>query len=134
MEVNVFQRGCDVVIQKSLREGFGLVVSEAFWKSKPVVAGRAGGIPMQFPAGFDDYLVDSVEACAARVVELLKHPGARGDLGRAGREQVRRNFLTPRLVRDELQLVRTVLEGGASAPRGRRPHSAKKGRHVRAAQ
>jgi trehalose synthase len=61
MEVNVFQRGCDVVMQKSLREGFGLVVSEALWKKKPVVAGRAGGIPLQFPEGFDRYLIDNVE-------------------------------------------------------------------------
>lgn len=50
MEVNAFQRVCDLAIQKSLREGFGLVVSEAFWKGKALVAGRAGGIPMQFPA------------------------------------------------------------------------------------
>ncbi len=56
MEVNVFQRGCDVVIQKSLHEEFGLVVSEALWKETPVVAGEAGGIPMQFPDGFDKYL------------------------------------------------------------------------------
>jgi trehalose synthase len=51
MEVNVFQHTADVVLQKSIREGFGLVVAEAFWKGKPIVAGRAGGIPMQFPAG-----------------------------------------------------------------------------------
>ena len=109
MEVNVFQRGSDVVIQKSLREGFGLVVSEALWKEKPVVAGRAGGIPMQFPPGFDRYLVDSVEACAAEVVHLLGRPGERGDFGRAGREHVRRRFLLPRLIRDELALIRRLV-------------------------
>ena len=109
MEVNVFQRGADVVIQKSLREGFGLVVSEALWKERPVVAGRAGGIPMQFPAGFDRYLVDSVEACAAQVVHLLGHAGARGEFGRAGREHVRRRFLLPRLVRDELALIKRLI-------------------------
>jgi len=109
MEVNVFQRGSDVVIQKSLREGFGLVVSEALWKEKPVVAGRAGGIPMQFPPGFDRYLVDSVEACAAEVIHLLGRPGERGDFGRAGREHVRRRFLLPRLVRDELALIRRLV-------------------------
>ncbi|MFQ5827692.1 MAG: glycosyltransferase [Candidatus Methylomirabilia bacterium] len=109
MEVNVFQRGCDVVIQKSLREGFGLVVSEAFWKEKPVVAGKAGGIPMQFPHGFERYLVDTVEACAERVVQLLNRPGERGAFGRAGRERVREEFLIPRLVRDELRLIRDVL-------------------------
>lgn len=109
MEVNVFQRGCDVVIQKSLREGFGLVVSEAFWKHTPVVAGRAGGIPMQFPDGFERYLVESVEACAEHVVELLRRPGERGALGRAGHEHVRQHFLLPRLVRDELKLIKDVL-------------------------
>jgi len=108
MEVNVFQRGSDVVIQKSLREGFGLVVSEALWKGTPVVAGRAGGIPMQFPTGFERYLVDSVETCAREVVHLLRHAGARGEFGRAGREHVRRRFLLPRLVRDELALVKRL--------------------------
>ncbi len=109
MEVNVFQRGCDVVIQKSMREGFGLVVSEALWKEKPVVAGRAGGIPIQFPPGYGDYLVTSVEACAARLLDLLRKPGFRAEFGRAGREHVRRHFLLPRLVRDELRLVADIL-------------------------
>ncbi len=110
MEVNVFQRGCDVVIQKSLREGFGLVVSEALWKEKPVVAGKAGGIPMQIPDPFHKYLVESVEDCATRVLDLLKRPGERGEFGRAGREHVRQHFLLPRLVRDELQLIKRVLQ------------------------
>jgi trehalose synthase len=109
MEVNVFQRGCDVAIQKSLREGFGLVVSEALWKEKPVVAGRAGGIPMQFPPGFERYVIDSVESCAEQVLHLLQHPGERGAFGRAGREHVRQHFLLPRLVRDELRLIKELL-------------------------
>jgi len=109
MEVNVFQRGCDVVIQKSLREGFGLVVSEAFWKEKPVVAGKAGGIPMQYPEGFESNLVETVEACAERVIDLLRQPGHRGAFGRAGREHIRRHFLLPRLVRDELRLIKHLL-------------------------
>ena len=109
MEVNVFQRGCDVVIQKSLREGFGLVVSEALWKGKAVVAGRAGGIPMQFPDGFERYLIDSVEDCATQILHLLCHLGERGEFGRAGRERVRGQFLLPRLARDELRLIRQVL-------------------------
>jgi trehalose synthase len=109
MEVNVFQRGCDVVIQKSLREGFGLVVAEALWKEKPIVAGRAGGIPMQFPQGFDRYLIDNVEDCATQIVHLLGHVGERGEFGRAGRERIRREFLLPRLARDELRLIRDIL-------------------------
>jgi trehalose synthase len=110
MEVNVFQRGCDVVIQKSLREGFGLVVSEALWKEKPVVAGKAGGIPMQFPEAFNRYLVDSPEACAEQIMYLLEHIGERGEFGRSGREHVRRHFLLPRLVRDELQLIAGIMD------------------------
>jgi trehalose synthase len=109
MEVNVFQRGCDLIIQKSIREGFGLVVSEALWKEKPVVAGCAGGIPMQFPEGYHHYLIDTVEECAERVVHLLKRPGERGDFGRAGREHVRKHFLLPRLLRDELRLIKDLL-------------------------
>lgn len=107
-EVNMFQRGCDVVIQKSLREGFGLVVSEAFWKEKPVVAGKAGGIPMQFPEGFHQNLVENVEDCAERLIHLLQHPGERGTFGRAGRERVRQLFLLPRLVRDILMLMKDL--------------------------
>ncbi len=109
MEVNLFQRGCDLIIQKSIREGFGLVVSEALWKEKPVIAGRAGGIPMQFPEGYHHYLIDTVEECADRVLHLLKRPGERGDFGRAGREHVRRHFLLPRLLRDELRLIKELL-------------------------
>ncbi len=115
MEVNVFQRACDVVIQKSLREGFGLVVSEAFWKGTPVVAGRAGGIPMQYPAGYERYLVQTVEECAARMVELLADAQRREAFGRAAREHVRRGYLLPRLLRDELRLVKSVLEGPRSS-------------------
>jgi trehalose synthase len=111
MEVNLFQRGCDVVIQKSLREGFGLVVAEALWKEKPVVAGRAGGIPTQFPDGFERYLVNSVEDCAEQVAYLLNHRGEAGKFGRAGRERVRAQFLLPRLARDELRLIERSVHG-----------------------
>jgi trehalose synthase len=114
MEVNAFQRACDLLLQKSLREGFGLVVSEAFWKGKALVAGRAGGIPMQFPAGYEKNLVDSVEECAARMISLLRNPAEREAFGAAAREHVRKGFLLPRLLRDELRLIKRVLEGGAS--------------------
>jgi trehalose synthase len=95
MEVNAFQRTADVVLQKSLREGFGLVVAEAFWKGKPIVAGHAGGIPLQFPAGYGDYLVDSVEDCAAKVLFLLEHPEIRESFGRAGQAKIRTEFYCP---------------------------------------
>lgn len=105
MEVNAFQRAADVILQKSTKEGFGLVVSEALWKSKPIVAGKAGGIPLQFPSGYERFLVADVEQCAAQVSYLLDNPAEAAAFGRAGREQVRRNFLLPRLVRDELKLM-----------------------------
>jgi trehalose synthase len=109
MEVNAFQRGADIVLQKSLKEGFGLVVSEALWKGRPMVAGRAGGIPMQFPEAYQDYLVDSIEDCAARILDLLDNAATREAFGRVGREQVRQEFLLPRLIRDELRLIRDLL-------------------------
>jgi trehalose synthase len=109
MEVNAFQRIADVVLQKSLREGFGLVVAEALWKTKPVVAGNAGGIPMQFLAGYEEYLVDSVEDCAAKALDLLEHPDAAESFGRDGHAKIRAEFLLPRLIRDELRLIKDVI-------------------------
>lgn len=114
MEVNAFQRACDLVVQKSLREGFGLVVSESFWKGRPVVAGDAGGIPMQFPPGYERYLVGGVEECAERMVELLGDPEQRRAFGAAAHEQVRRGYLLPRLLRDDLALIKRVLRDGSA--------------------
>jgi trehalose synthase len=114
VEVNAFQRLADVVVQKSLREGFGLVVSEALWKGTPVVAGRAGGIPLQLDDGQSGYLVDSVEACAARVGDLLAHPDHRRAFGLRGQARVREHFLLPRLIADELRLYTSLL-GSESA-------------------
>jgi trehalose synthase len=112
MEVNAFQRSADVIIQKSLREGFGLVVSEALWKEKSVVAGRAGGIPMQFPDAFRDYLVEDVHECAEKTLKLLENSDERKRFGVAGQEKVRKEFLLPRLIRDELKLIRDLIDGG----------------------
>jgi trehalose synthase len=109
IEVNAFQRLADVVVQKSIREGFGLVVSEALWKGTPVVAGRAGGIPLQLQDGVGGYLVDSAEECAQRVRELLGDPSRRRELGEGGRELVRQRFLLTRLMADELCLYSSVL-------------------------
>ena len=108
IEVNAFQRYSDVIIQKSIREGFGLVVSEALWKGSPVVAGRAGGIPLQLEDGRDGYLVDSVEECAEKVLYLLQHPAKARRMGLKGRQHVRSNFLTPRLLSDEISLLRSL--------------------------
>ena len=105
IEVNAFQRHSDVVIQKSKREGFGLVVSEALWKGTPVVAGRAGGISMQLEDGSAGFLVDSDEECAERVLQLLRDPANAKRMGLNGRRQIRSNFLTTRLLSDELNLL-----------------------------
>jgi trehalose synthase len=108
VEVNAFQRLSDVVVQKSIREGFGLVVSESLWKETPVVAGRAGGIPMQMPEGVGGLLVDSVEECATAMLKLLNDRGLSQQLGRSGRERVREHFLLPRLLMEELALLSSL--------------------------
>jgi trehalose synthase len=105
VEVNAFQRLSDVVVQKSIREGFGLVVSESMWKGTPVVAGRAGGIPLQMPEGIGGLLVDSVEQCAEAMLRLLGDRALARELGHAGHEHVREHFLLPRLLADELRLL-----------------------------
>jgi trehalose synthase len=105
IEVNAFQSQADVVIQKSLREGFGLTVTEALWKGRPVVAGNVGGIPLQIEDGVSGYLVDNSEDAAARTVEILRDPELAKRIGRAGKAGARERFLTPRLLRDWLRLL-----------------------------
>jgi trehalose synthase len=104
IEVNAFQSHSDVVIQKSTREGFGLTVSEAIWKAKPFIGGDVGGIPLQIKDGESGFLVSTVEQCAERALEFLQDPMLGKRLGRAGKESVRKHFLTPRLLRDWLEL------------------------------
>jgi trehalose synthase len=108
IEVNAFQAVADVVIQKSIREGFGLVVTEALWKARPLVAGRVGGIPMQVEGG-GGILVDSVPETAAACVKLLEDPSFARQMGRRGKEHVREHYLTPRLLRDDLKLFAKLL-------------------------
>jgi len=104
IEVNAFQSQADVVIQKSTREGFGLTVSEALWKARPFIGGDVGGIPLQVKNGETGFLVSSPEQCAERSLEILEEPELGKRLARAGKEHVRRHFLTPRLLRDWLQI------------------------------
>lgn len=105
VQINAFQRVADVVVQKSLREGFGLTVSEALWKGRPVIGGRAGGITLQIRDGFDGYLVDDVAGCAQRITDLLADPTGADAMGAAGREHVRGNFLSTRELEDWLGLM-----------------------------
>ena len=104
LEVNVLQRETDVALAKSLREGFGLIVSESLWKGVPVVGGDVGGIRIQIENGQHGFLVSSVPDAAGRTIELLKDSTRCGEMGRAGREKVRREFLITRYLRDHLQL------------------------------
>ncbi len=104
--VNALQSWADVVIQKSTREGFGLTVTEAMWKARPVVAGRVGGIVHQITDGENGFLVESVEETAARIVELLKDQALAKRLGQEARETVRRKFLITTLLERELELMR----------------------------
>jgi trehalose synthase len=110
LEVGAFQMASDVVIQKSTREGFGLVVTEALWKGKPLVGGNAGGIPLQVLDGQTGFLVDSAEACGEKALYLLQHPEEAARMGAAAREHVRRNFLTTRHLRDYLSLFHRMKE------------------------
>ncbi len=84
------------------------MVSESLWKGTPVVAGRAGGIPMQMPEGVGGMLVDSVEECAAALLRLLNDDELAGQLGASGRAHVREHFLLPRLLMEELRLLSTL--------------------------
>jgi len=120
VEVNAFQRLSNVVIQKSLREGFGLVVSEALWKGTPVVAGRAGGIPLQMADGTGGILVDTVEQCATATLSLLKDRERARQLGETGQERVKQLFLIPRLVLNELNLLHSLHGSWVPAPAAER--------------
>jgi trehalose synthase len=108
IEVNAFQSIADVVIQKSIREGFGLVVTEALWKARPLVASRVGGIPMQVSAG-GGILVDTIPEAASACIKLFKDPRFAREMGRRGKEHVREHFLIPRQLRDNLKLFARVL-------------------------
>jgi trehalose synthase len=114
VQINAFQRIASVMVQKSLREGFGLTVSEALWKSRPVVGGRAGGIKLQIREGFDGYLVDTVEECAHRVIDLLADPVGADAMGSQGHDHVLENFLATRELDDWLRLFAELSEDASS--------------------
>ncbi len=103
-DINALQRTADVVLQKSLKEGFGLTVSEAMWKGKPVLGGAIGGIPLQIQHGVTGFLVYSVEGAAFRIRQLLNNPEMAQRIGEKAREYVRSNFLITRQMRDYLSL------------------------------
>lgn len=109
LEINALQTAADIVVQKSIREGFGLVVTEAMWKGQPVVAGNVGGITKQIQDGKNGFLVNSVEECAEGIIYLLSNPDEKKKMGEQARETVAKNFLMPRLLRDELKMFNELL-------------------------
>mgnify|MGYP000023538486 CR=1 FL=1 len=109
LEINALQRAATVGIQKSLREGFGLTVTEAMWKAKPVIGGFAGGITAQIVYGVTGYTVNSVEGLAFRIRYLLNNPDLARQMGQNAREHVRQNFLILRDLADHLALMCILL-------------------------
>jgi trehalose synthase len=103
-QINALQRIATVVLQKSLKEGFGLTVAEAMWKSKPVIGGAVGGIPLQIVHGVTGFLVYSVEGAAFRIRQFLNNPEMARRMGERGKEHVRQNFLITRQIRDYLSI------------------------------
>jgi trehalose synthase len=114
VEVNAFQVHSAAVLQKSIREGFGLTVTEALWKTRPTVAGRVGGIVAQIQDGETGWLVDSSAECAQACIEILRDPAEARQRALRGKEYVRRHFLTPRLLRDWLVLFNRLLGNDTS--------------------
>ena len=105
LDINALVRGSTIVMQKSIKEGFGLTVTEALWKKKPVIGSAVGGIRLQLLNGVTGFLVHSPEGAANRAVTLLGDPPLRDAVGAAGHEHVKENFLTTRHIRDYLLLM-----------------------------
>jgi len=113
LEINALQRASTLIVQKSIREGFGLTVTEALWKGKPTIAGAVGGIPNQIIHKLTGVLVHSVDGCAYQMRYLLTHPDFAKQLGENGHEHVKENFLMTTNVRRWLLLIRILLAGQA---------------------
>jgi trehalose synthase len=104
-EINAFQRASDIVLQKSIREGFALTVSEALWKHRPVIGGAVGGIPAQIIHGYTGMLVHSVEGASLQIRTLLKQPELAQKLGANGHQRVKNEFLVTKLLKRYLLLL-----------------------------
>lgn len=114
LEINALQRASTIIVQKSVKEGFGLTVTEALWKSKPTIAGAVGGIPNQIIHKLTGVLVHSVDGCAYQMRYLLTHPEFAKQLGQNGREHVRENFLMSTNVGRWLLLLRILSARGGT--------------------
>jgi len=107
--INAFQVASDVILQKSIKEGFGLTVTEAMWKARPVIGGNVGGIKIQIKNGKNGFLVNSPEEAAKRIVQLIKNPGTANQIGKEAKKTVGEKFLIPRLLRDYLKLFTELI-------------------------
>jgi trehalose synthase len=112
IEINALQRGSTIVLQKSLREGFGLTVSEALWKGKPTIASAVGGIPLQIAHKYSGILTHSIEGTAYWIKQLINEPEYAKRLGANGREHIRQNFLITRHLKDYLLLFISLFHEG----------------------
>jgi trehalose synthase len=112
IEINALQRGSTVILQKSLKEGFGLTVSEALWKGKPVIAGAVGGIPLQIAHKYSGILTRSIEGTGQWIKQLISAPDYARRLGANGKEHIRNNFLITRHIKDYLLLFISLFEQG----------------------
>lgn len=109
VEVNAFQTHAAVVLQKSIREGFGLTVTEGLWKARPTIGGNVGGIPLQIVDGQTGWLVNSPDECADRILRVLDDPEEARAMARRGKQHVRHDFLTPRYLRDWLGVINRLV-------------------------
>ncbi len=107
-EVNAFQRASDVALQMSIREGFGLSITEALWKETPVVARAVGGIPLQVKDGKTGFLINNPQEAAEKIVYLLKHKNEARKIGKRGKNHVLQNFLVTRHLEDYIKLFRKI--------------------------
>ncbi|MGD8924722.1 MAG: glycosyltransferase [Syntrophobacterales bacterium] len=113
-EINAFQRASDIVLQKSIREGFALTVSEALWKYRPVIGGAVGGIPAQIIHGYTGMLVHSVEGASLQIRSLLQQPELGERLGENGHQRVKDEFLITKLLKRYLLLLLALDHPGKS--------------------
>ncbi|MBI4548424.1 MAG: glycosyltransferase [Ignavibacteriae bacterium] len=112
IEINALQRGSTVILQKSLKEGFGLTVSEALWKAKPVIATAVGGIPLQIAHKYSGILTHTLEGTAYWVKQLLNEPEYARRLGINGKEHIKNNFLITRHIKDYLLIFLSLFHKG----------------------
>ena len=110
--VNCLQTDSDVIIQKSIREGFGLTVSEALWKGTPVITTNRGGLPLQVIHDKTGFIMETIDQGAKQCTQIIKDKDLRNRLGQAGKEHVRKNFLITRHLQDYIDLANRYIEKG----------------------